>query len=315
VTLKGFSGVHKVYRVLWNEKQEPCPACAKPVPVNSRVCPYCTFPLGFDQPPALTEEFEARRGMVSAAQRSKASTVTRVAVAAIALVAIAALGFGSFRYSQVLKDRRIALEHLQQEKHAAAAAEQRASEEADKLKQQEEQAKAAAEAERAKQEEAQRQQQEREKQLAEAKEKERQARLQAQQDAAAEKAKAEAAAQAQPANHEQATATDGNSSAVPNEAAATTPSAKLARGRHRKLAKASLPDGGYHIDVDGVRDRGDAEALAAKLQKLGFSAYLVPSEDDDALWVVRVGPFRTQDEADAAEKEMTAKYQASFHAN
>lgn len=254
--------------------------------------------------------------MVSAAQRSKASTVTRVAVAAIALVAIAALGFGSFRYSQVLKDRRIALEHLQQEKQAAAAAEQRASEEADKLKQQEEQAKAAAETERARQEELQRQQQEHDKQLAEANEKERQARLKEQQDAAAEKAKAEAAAQAQPANSEQATATDGSPSAVPNEAAATTQPAKLARGGHRKLAKASLPKSrGYHIDVDGVRDRGDAEALAAKLQKLGFSAYLVPSEDDDALWVVRVGPFRTQDEADAAEKEMTAKYQASFHAN
>lgn len=314
VALKGFSGVHKVYRVFWNEKEKPCPSCSKPIPSDSRSCPHCTLPLGFDQPPALTEQFDAPRSTISAAQPSRASTIARVAVAAIALVALGALAIGSFQYSQVLKERRIALEHLEQEKQAAAAAEQHAREESDKLKQQEDQAKAAADAERAKQEEAKRQEEEHKKQLAEAKEKERQAKLKAEQDAA-EKAKAEATAQEQSASQEQATAQDGASAPAPDAAATTTASAKPPRGKHARLAKASLPKGKYHIDVDGVRERADAEALAGKLQKLGFTAYLVPSEDDDGLWVVRVGPFRTQDEADAAERDMTAKYAASFKTN
>jgi cell division septation protein DedD len=298
VALKGFSGVHRVYKVFWNEREKPCPSCSKPIPIDARSCPHCTLPLGFDQPPALTEEFTAPRATLSAAQPSRASTITRVAVAGIAMVALAGLVFGSFKYSQVLKERRVALEHLEQAHQAAAAAEQRAREEGDKLKQQEDQAKAAADAERAKQEEAQRQEEERKKQVAEAREKERQAK---------KKAEQEAAAQMQSAPPAEASAQDGAAGAD-----TTIASAKPTRGKHGKLTKASLPKGKYHIDVDGVRERADAEALAAKLQKLGFTAYLVPSEDDEGLWVVRIGPFRTQDEADAAQRDMADKYQASL---
>ena len=75
--------------------------------------------------------------------------------------------------------------------------------------------------------------------------------------------------------------------------------------------------GGHHkpfnIQIDAAMDRSNAEQMTARLQKLGYRAFMVPTDiGGQTWWRVRVGPYQSQDEASAAEQELRAKYKDAY---
>lgn len=76
--------------------------------------------------------------------------------------------------------------------------------------------------------------------------------------------------------------------------------------------------GGHHgkpfnIQIDAVMDRSNAEQMTTRLQKLGYHAFMVPTDiSGQTWWRVRVGPYQSQDEASAAEQELRAKYKDTY---
>lgn len=85
------------------------------------------------------------------------------------------------------------------------------------------------------------------------------------------------------------------------------------RGERSAVASAPARHKPYNIQIDAVMDRTNAQQMAAKLQRLGYRAYMVPTEIGDQTWYrVRVGPYDTQEEAAAAEQELRARYRMSY---
>jgi cell division septation protein DedD len=81
-------------------------------------------------------------------------------------------------------------------------------------------------------------------------------------------------------------------------------SATDAAGVHRKP---------FNIQIDAAMDRPSAEQMTARLQKLGYRAFMVPTDiAGQTWWRVRVGPYQSQDEASAAEQELRAKYKDTY---
>ncbi len=65
----------------------------------------------------------------------------------------------------------------------------------------------------------------------------------------------------------------------------------------------------FNIQIDAVMDRTNAEQMAARLQKLGYHAFLVPTDiDGRTWWRVRVGPYDSEEEATAAEQRLRQQY-------
>jgi DedD protein len=85
-----------------------------------------------------------------------------------------------------------------------------------------------------------------------------------------------------------------------------------------KVASAPESSGGHHgkpfnIQIDAVMDRGGAEQMTSRLQKLGYHAFMVPTNiSGQTWWRVRVGPYPSQDEASAAEQELRTKYRDAY---
>jgi cell division septation protein DedD len=82
-------------------------------------------------------------------------------------------------------------------------------------------------------------------------------------------------------------------------------------------AAATDAAGGHHkpfnIQIDAAMDRPSAEQMTARLQKLGYRAFMVPTDiAGQTWWRVRVGPYQSQDEASAAEQELRAKYKDTY---
>jgi cell division septation protein DedD len=95
---------------------------------------------------------------------------------------------------------------------------------------------------------------------------------------------------------------------VATNPAATNPvdkyaSATDASGRHKP----------FNIQIDAVMDRTNAEQMTTRLQRLGYHAYMVPTDiSGQTWWRVRVGPYQSQEEASAAEQELRSKYKDSY---
>ena len=69
----------------------------------------------------------------------------------------------------------------------------------------------------------------------------------------------------------------------------------------------------FNIQIDAVMDRTNAEQMTARLQKLGYRAFMVPTDiSGQTWWRVRVGPYQSQEEASAAEQELRAKYKDTY---
>jgi cell division septation protein DedD len=91
---------------------------------------------------------------------------------------------------------------------------------------------------------------------------------------------------------------------VTNPAEKYTSDGDASGGRHGKP---------FNIQIDAVMDRSNAEQMTTRLQKLGYHAFMVPTDiSGQTWWRVRVGPYQSQDEASAAEQELRAKYKDTY---
>jgi cell division septation protein DedD len=84
-----------------------------------------------------------------------------------------------------------------------------------------------------------------------------------------------------------------------------------------KYASDADSSGGHHkpfnIQIDAAMDRSNAEQMTARLQKLGYRAFMVPTDiAGQTWWRVRVGPYPSQEEASTAEQELREKYKDSY---
>jgi len=69
----------------------------------------------------------------------------------------------------------------------------------------------------------------------------------------------------------------------------------------------------FNIQIDAAMDRANAEQMTTRLQKLGYHAFMVPTDiSGQTWWRVRVGPYQSQEEASAAEQELRAKYKDTY---
>jgi DedD protein len=69
----------------------------------------------------------------------------------------------------------------------------------------------------------------------------------------------------------------------------------------------------YNIQIQAAMDISGADRMMARLQKLGYSSHLVPTEIDGQRWYkVEVGPFASSDEASDAEAELRQKYDTTY---
>jgi cell division septation protein DedD len=69
----------------------------------------------------------------------------------------------------------------------------------------------------------------------------------------------------------------------------------------------------FNIQIDAVMDRTGADQMTQRLQKLGYHAFMVPTQmSGQTWWRVRVGPYNSQEEASAAEQELRAKYRDAY---
>jgi len=85
---------------------------------------------------------------------------------------------------------------------------------------------------------------------------------------------------------------------------ANTSDAETSGGHHGKP---------FNIQIDAVMDRSNAEQMTTRLQKLGYHAFMVPTDiSGQTWWRVRVGPYQSQEEASAAEQELRAKYKDTY---
>ena len=72
----------------------------------------------------------------------------------------------------------------------------------------------------------------------------------------------------------------------------------------------------YNIQIDAVMDRQNAEQMSERIEKLGYHAFLVPTTiDGQTWWRVRVGPYRTEDEARAAQAQLREQYSKAYSSN
>ena len=99
-------------------------------------------------------------------------------------------------------------------------------------------------------------------------------------------------------------ASDEDSDTNPPEKVASAPPPVSPSARHGKP---------YNIQIDAIMDHSGAEQMAARLSKLGYHAFMVPTQmSGQTWWRVRVGPYNSQEEASAAEQELRSKYKDAY---
>lgn len=69
----------------------------------------------------------------------------------------------------------------------------------------------------------------------------------------------------------------------------------------------------YNIQIDAVMDRVSADLMVSRMRKLGYHAFLVPTSISGKIWWrVRVGPYRTKNQALDAQDRLRAEYQQAY---
>ncbi len=97
---------------------------------------------------------------------------------------------------------------------------------------------------------------------------------------------------------------------APRAAAQAAP-ATAAKARPTEVAASADPAGpGYVVKIVAYRDKAQSSALAARLSGKGYPAYVVTVSGKGApLYSVRVGKFKTRDDAEAARKRLEKEEQ------
>jgi septal ring-binding cell division protein DamX len=69
----------------------------------------------------------------------------------------------------------------------------------------------------------------------------------------------------------------------------------------------------YAIQMVAAMHRNDADSMAQRFQRLGYTPHLVPTVIAGQTWYkVEVGPYATQDEAAAAQEQLHQKYNSAY---
>jgi septal ring-binding cell division protein DamX len=69
----------------------------------------------------------------------------------------------------------------------------------------------------------------------------------------------------------------------------------------------------YTIQIDAAMNRNDADSMAQRFQRLGYTPHLVLTVIAGQTWYkVEVGPYATQDEAAAAQEQLHQKYNSAY---
>jgi septal ring-binding cell division protein DamX len=109
---------------------------------------------------------------------------------------------------------------------------------------------------------------------------------------------------------ENAAAPDSENSEAVDEPSETTSNSSLRAGHS---GAAVVRHKAYNIQIEAAMDISGADKMLARLQKLGYSSHLVPTEIAGQRWYkVEVGPYATAEEASSAEAEMRQKYDQTY---
>lgn len=96
----------------------------------------------------------------------------------------------------------------------------------------------------------------------------------------------------------------------PSEAASNT---SLQAGRRAVSRAVAVRRKAYNIQIEAAMDISGADKMMARLQKLGYTSHLLPTEIGGQRWYkVEVGPYATAEEASQAEAEMRHKYDQTY---
>ena len=115
------------------------------------------------------------------------------------------------------------------------------------------------------------------------------------------------------ASADESAAPDSDNSEALDEPSRTASNTDV-QGEHRATAKTpAAHHKGYNIQIEAAMDISGADRMMARLQKLGYTSHLVPTEIDGQRWYkVEVGPYTTAEEASDAEAEMRQKYDQTY---
>ena len=124
----------------------------------------------------------------------------------------------------------------------------------------------------------------------------------------------------QPTSTANSAAADENGSAPESDSSQPLEETPEAAGNNerqdenRVAAKApAVHHRGYNIQIEAAMDISGADRMMARLQRLGYTSHLVPTEIDGQRWYkVEVGPYATAEQASDAEAEMRQKYDQTY---
>jgi cell division protein FtsN len=69
----------------------------------------------------------------------------------------------------------------------------------------------------------------------------------------------------------------------------------------------------FNIQIEAVMDKNGADQMVQKLQSLGYPASSQPTDIDGQTWYrVKVGPYDSQEEAQAAQAKLREQYKAAY---
>jgi cell division septation protein DedD len=69
----------------------------------------------------------------------------------------------------------------------------------------------------------------------------------------------------------------------------------------------------FNIQIEAVMDRDGADQMVHKLQALGYPAAAETTDIDGQTWYrVKVGPYDSQEEAQAAQAKLREQYKAAY---
>jgi cell division protein FtsN len=79
------------------------------------------------------------------------------------------------------------------------------------------------------------------------------------------------------------------------------------------VAAPASPHRPYNIQIEAVMDKSAADEMVSRLEKLGFNAQeMTTSLNGQTMYRVRVGPYASSDEAEAAQEKLREQYKQAY---
>jgi hypothetical protein len=116
-----------------------------------------------------------------------------------------------------------------------------------------------------------------------------------------------------PGADQDASGAESENSDYANETSEASGSPNL-QGGHRAVSRAAAGrHKPYNIEIQAAMDISGADKMMARLQRLGYTSHLVPTEIGGQRWYkVEVGPYATAEEASDAEAQLRQRYDTTY---